>query len=546
MKDLIVDVKLWGQLVGSLVWDSSVDTGVFEYAPDFRRSGLEVSPLMMPLSQSNRPLSFPANKTECFKGLPGMIADSLPDKFGDQIITEWFSRQGLSLSEVTPLEKLSYIGQRGMGALEFEPSKASPLLNESSEIYIDELTKLAEEIFTQRESFKARLIQQDKTILDILRVGTSAGGAKPKAIIAYNEETNEVRSGQVKAPAGFGYWLLKFDGVTYSEHDSVTENQKGIGNVEYAYYRMARDCGIEMSESRLLTEKDYHHFMTRRFDRDADGNKLHMQTVAALAHLDRDRRHSYEEIFSIIRKMGLSMDSSVQLFRRMVFNVAARNNDDHTKNFSFLMSRDGKWSLAPAYDLCYSYKPGGRWIGQHQLSLNGKQDGFSRQDLITVGDRMGIKQPTSIIDQVVEIVSRWQAYASECGVMESHEREIMDNLIIKELSREKYKEIEDVSSQKMSLSPQGTQFLADIATRLTNSRYPGKELSEKEKERIREIFSPFESTKDREDILDGVWELAEKNPETNKAGKWLSDAKEVLHEIAVGDDGPKRSPGLKV
>ena len=430
MEDLVVDVKLWGRLVGSLVWDAASGMAVFEYDSTFRRNGVELAPLTMPLSLGNRPFSFPTNRTECFKGLPGLIADALPDKFGNQIITEWFTRQGLPVDEITPLERLCYVGQRAMGALEFEPSRASALLNESTEIYIDELTRLAEDIFTKREVFQERLFQEDKTILDILRVGTSAGGAKPKAIIAYNDQTNEVRSGQVKAPDGFSYWLLKFDGVTYSEHESITESPKGIGNVEYAYYKMAQQCGIEMAECQLLTEGDNHHFMTRRFDRTDKGEKIHMQTVAGLAHLDRDQRHSYEEIFGIIRRMNLPMEASIQLFRRMVFNVVARNNDDHTKNFSFLMDQQGHWELAPAYDLCYSYKPGGKWIGQHQLSLNGKQDGFTRQDLLSVGERMGIRRCNEIVDEVTDVVCQWHSIAQDCGVRESHINEIKRNLIL--------------------------------------------------------------------------------------------------------------------
>lgn len=430
MENLIVDVKLWGHLVGSMVWDTTTGMAVFEYDSSFRRDGIELAPLVMPLSLGNRPFSFPSNRTECFKGLPGLIADALPDKFGNQIITEWFTRQGLPVGDITPLERLCYVGQRAMGALEFEPSKASPFLNESTEIYIDELTRLAEDIFTKRESFQERMFQEDKTILDILRVGTSAGGAKPKAIIAYNEQTNEVRSGQVKAPEGFSYWLLKFDGVTYSEHGSITENPRGIGNVEYAYYKMAQACGIEMAECRLLTEGDNHHFMTRRFDRTDKGEKIHMQTVAGLAHLDRDQRHSYEELFGIIRKMSLPMEASIQLYRRMVFNVMARNNDDHTKNFSFLMDQHGLWRLAPAYDLCFSYKPGGRWTGQHQLSLNGKQDDFTRQDLLTVGERMGIRRCNEIIEEVAEAVSCWKKIALDCGVKNSHIQEIEKSLLL--------------------------------------------------------------------------------------------------------------------
>lgn len=433
MKDLIVDVKLWGQLVGSLVWDYGNEMAVFEYDSAFRRNGIEPAPLTMPKSQGFRPFSFPGNKTLCFKGLPGMIADALPDKFGNQIITEWFARQGLPAEQITPLERLCYIGQRAMGALEFEPSKASEQLNVSTEIYIAELTRLAEEIYTKRASFQERMYQQDKTILDILRVGTSAGGAKPKAIIAYNDKTHEVRSGQVQAPEGFGYWLLKFDGVTFSEHDAIVENPRGVGNIEYAYYKMAEDCGIDMSESRLLEEEGHFHFMTRRFDRTGSGGKIHCQTVAGLAHLDRDQRHSYEEIFGIVRKMGLPMEASEQLYRRMVFNVVARNHDDHTKNFSFLMNKDGQWRLAPAYDLCYSYNPTGRWTSHHQLSLNGKQDGFTKIDLLLVGERMGIYHYRSVVEEIIENVSQWKSVAAECGVIQQHIDEIDRNLLYDKL-----------------------------------------------------------------------------------------------------------------
>lgn len=430
MENLIVDVSIWGMKVGALVWDDAAGMAVFEYDSKFRRSGLELAPLTMPLAMGNRPFSFPTNRTECFKGLPGLIADSLPDKFGNQIITEWFTRQGLPVGEITPLERLCYIGQRGMGALEFKPNKASAQLNESTEIYIEELTKLAEDIFTKRETFQERMYQEDKTILDILRVGTSAGGAKPKAIIAYNEQTGEVRSGQVRAPKGFGYWLLKFDGVTYSEHGSIMENPKGIGNVEFTYYQMAKACGIEMTECRLLDEGDNHHFMTRRFDRTNDGEKTQMLTAAGLAHLDRDQRHSYEEIFGIVRQMNLPMEASVQLFRRMVFNVVARNNDDHTKNFSFLMDSNGRWRLAPAYDLCYSYNPDSRWVSRHQLSLNGKQDDFTRNDLLVVGEKMGIRQCGEIVDEIVDVVAQWKRFATNCGVRDSHISEIDKNLIL--------------------------------------------------------------------------------------------------------------------
>ncbi|MBR6590881.1 MAG: type II toxin-antitoxin system HipA family toxin [Bacteroidaceae bacterium] len=430
MDELIVDVRLWGQLVGSLYWDSDKEAAVFEYERGFLRNGWEVSPLVMPLSKGQSPQQFLQNRNKCFSGLPGMVADSLPDAFGNQIINEWFVSKGLPMQEITPLDRLCYVGKRAMGALEFEPSRHVEGLDESSIVYLHELTALAESVFAERTDFQDKLQQSDKSVIDILKVGTSAGGAKPKAIIAYNDETGEVRSGQVEAPEGFGYWLLKFDGGRYAEHSQLSDNPRGIGNIEYAYYLMAKECGIRMSECRLLSDGEQSHFMTRRFDRTAKGDKLHMQTLAGLAHLDRDQRHSYEQIFEILRKMKFGMPEREQIYRRMVFNVVMRNHDDHTKNFSFLMDRRGKWSLAPAYDLCYSYSPNGRWTSRHQLSLNGKQDGFERKDLLDVARNVGINGAEQIIEQIVHVASLWEQYADEAGVPVSFVRSIQKELLL--------------------------------------------------------------------------------------------------------------------
>ena len=430
MDELIVDVRLWGQLVGSLYWDSDKEAAVFEYERGFLRNGWEVSPLVMPLSKGQSPQQFLQNRNKCFSGLPGMVADSLPDAFGNQIINEWFVSKGLPMQEITPLDRLCYVGKRAMGALEFEPSRHVEGLDESSIVYLHELTALAESVFAERTDFQDKLQQSDKSVIDILKVGTSAGGAKPKAIIAYNDETGEVRSGQVEAPEGFGYWLLKFDGGRYAEHSQLSDNPRGIGNIEYAYYLMAKECGIRMSECRLLSDGEQSHFMTRRFDRTAKGDKLHMQTLAGLAHLDRDQRHSYEQIFEILRKMKFGMPEREQIYRRMVFNVVMRNHDDHTKNFSFLMDRRGKWSLAPAYDLCYSYSPNGRWTSRHQLSLNGKQDGFERKDLLDVARNVGINGAEQIIEQIVHVASLWEQYADEAGVPVSFVCSIQKELLL--------------------------------------------------------------------------------------------------------------------
>ncbi len=427
MSELVVNVSLWGKPIGALSWDTSRGVAYFEYEPNFVRNPLPVSPIKMPVAKGV--FSFAENRNNCFRGLPGLIADSLPDRFGDQIISEWFQTMGRPLETVTPLERLCYVGKRSMGALEFEPSLSTLGLDESTEIFVDDLVKLAESVFRDREKFREKLVQQDKTLYDILRVGTSAGGAKPKAIIAYNESTGEVRSGQVPAPKGFEYWLLKFDGVSYREHDSITEIPRGIGNVEYAYYKMALRAGIRMSESRILEDSSGCHFMTKRFDRKCDGSKLHMQTLAALAHLDRDTRHSYEDAFAVMRKLGLDAKADEDIFRCMVFNVLAKNNDDHTKNISFLMDESGIWKLAPAYDLCYANNPRSRWISRHQMSVNMKQENITRDDLKAVAERVGIRKYAGIIDQVENAVACWNEIAKDCGVRENHREEISRELL---------------------------------------------------------------------------------------------------------------------
>ncbi len=430
MNELIVDVKLYGKKVGLLSWNEKRGLAEFQYYPEFFKSGLDVSPIIMPLKSSMRDFvyTFPNNRNNCFHGLPGMIADSLPDKYGNEIIDSWFAAHGIAETNVTPLDRLCYVGERAMGALEFYPSKDIKELNESTILRMDSLVQLADKVFKDRAAFRESIIQEDKNILDILKIGTSAGGAKPKAIVAINEQTNEIRSGQVKAPKGFTYWLLKFDGTTFNENGSKIYHPKGIGNIEYAYYKMATHCGIKMTESKLLEEGDSFHFMTKRFDRTDNGDKIHMQTLAAIAHYDRDSLHSYESAFRIMRKIGLNYNEMEQFFRRMVFNVVARNHDDHTKNHSFLMDSSGSWKLAPAYDLCYSYSPTGKWTAVHQMSINGKQDEFTRNDLSLVGKMMDIKNADSIIGEIVDTISQWSKYAKECGVRSEHTAIIEKNL----------------------------------------------------------------------------------------------------------------------
>ena len=423
-------VTLWGNDVAAVIWDKEKEIAVIEFFESFVNERLDIAPLMMPrddLLRGDRIFSFPALKTKTFKGLPGLLADALPDDYGNSVIDEWFAVKGMTAS-VTPLDRLSYIGKRGMGALEFEPATNRKELNESSRIEIEEMTELAQQILNQRESFVAKLHNGNKAIKDILRVGTSAGGAKPKAIIAYNEITKEVRSGQVKAPKGFDYWLLKFDGV---EDNKLKDNPMGIGRIEYAYYRMAMDCGIMMTECRLLHEGEYAHFMTKRFDRTKTYEKIHTQTLCAIAHFDRDERYAYEQVFQTMRRLNLPYTDMEQMYRRMVFNVVARNHDDHTKNHSFIMSKSGHWSLAPAYDLCYSYSPSGKWTSQHQLSLNGKRDNFVKDDLLQVAEKADVKNAKEIIQQIIDVVSQWEIYAKAADVKPEHATSIQQTLRIK-------------------------------------------------------------------------------------------------------------------
>jgi serine/threonine-protein kinase HipA len=417
--ETILKVRLWDKDVAVVNWNKEKEFATMEFFDSFINENMDIAPLFMPLEtlrRGDKIFSFPSHKNKTFKGLPGLLADSLPDDYGNSIIDEWFAIKQLSV-QITPLDRLSYIGKRAMGALEYEPATDIPALNESAQVEIEELTKLAKNILNQREEFSVKLTEDNQNFINILRVGTSAGGAKPKAIIAINETTGEIRSGQVKVPEGFSYWLLKFDGV---EGGKINDNPLGIGRIEYAYYKMALDCGIKMSECHLLEENEHAHFMTKRFDRDNNGEKLHTQTLCALAHFDRDERFSYEQMFQTMRRLFLPYSETEQMFRRMIFNVVARNHDDHTKNHSFIMNKQGEWSLAPTYDLCYSYAPSGKWTSQHQLSLNGKRDDFKWEDLLAIAKKTDIKNASQIIQEIVAVVSNWEEYAKKADVKKEY------------------------------------------------------------------------------------------------------------------------------
>lgn len=410
----LANVFIWDTPVGTVGWDSALHVAFFEYDDKFKKQNLELAPLMMPIS-GQQIYSFSGLSEETFQGLPGLLADSLPDYFGNAVINAFLRAQGRPENSFDPVEKLCYIGKRGMGALEFKPALSR--VRKSQKLNVNALSQLATEIMQKRESFKVSLDDKKSAFHDILQVGSSAGGARPKAVIAWNPETNEVYSGQVEAPAGCDYWLLKFD---------VQKDGKSYGRIEYAYYLMAKAAGIQMSECRLLEDHDCAHFMSKRFDR-LNGEKLHIQTLCAMRHMDYNNpvANSYEQAFDTMEKLKLLPDEKAQLFRRMVFNAVVRNHDDHTKNISFLMTRDGVWRLAPAYDMAWAYKPGSKWTGQHQMSINGKHDGFSTEDFIAVAKHFDIFKPQEIINTVCEAALAFGDFAGEAGVPDDIVKQMM-------------------------------------------------------------------------------------------------------------------------
>jgi serine/threonine-protein kinase HipA len=429
----VAEVRLWGRTIGAVSMEEGARIAAFQYDPAFLASGIELAPISMPLSRQI--YQFPSLPEVSFHGLPGLLADSLPDKFGHALIDAWLATQGRRPESFNAVERLCYIGVRGMGALEFAPSKGPPL-RRSAKVHVDELVKLASEVLTHRSSLQVSFApgRRHEGLQEMLRVGTSAGGARAKAIVAWNRNTNEVRSGQVKAPPGFDYWLLKFDGVSANK-DKELEDPKGYTVIEYAYALMAADAGIEMSECVLMEEGGRRHFMTRRFDRLSDGGKLHMQSLATLAHFDFNSAgaYSYEQAFDLINRLGLSMQAREQQFRRMIFNVVGRNQDDHVKNIAFLMDKAGAWSLSPAFDVTYAYNPTGLWTSRHQMTINGKTDDFTREDFKTVAQVAGLKRGKheAILAEVMDTVGEWPSYANTAGVSGSQRDQISRTLRLK-------------------------------------------------------------------------------------------------------------------
>ena len=418
-------VRMFGMRVGTFTWDSKYNVARFEYDSSFADSKLEPSPVVMPV-QPGRVYSFGTLNWDTFNGLPGMLADALPDTYGRALFERWLALTGRTSGN--PVESLCFLGKRCMGALEFEPA----ISNDSDrdlKVEIDSLVKVAGEALSKKEALETNLNEDKKTaIAEILRLGTSAGGQRAKAIIAYNKSTGEVRSGQIEAPEGFDYYLIKLDGVSAQAGFKETDN---YGRLEYSFAKLVRECGIEMTECSLVEENGRAHFLTKRFDRVA-GGKIHMQTLCGIAHFDHriHRAYSYEQAFNVMRRLKLSYAEANEMFRRMVFNVVVRNQDDHTKNMSFLMGQDGKWNLSPAYDMMYAYNPDGAWTSTHQMSINGKYDEIGRADLLAFAGANNIKNAAEIIDQVCECASRWPEIARNCGVPEQMIQMIVPKMLL--------------------------------------------------------------------------------------------------------------------
>lgn len=424
----ITEIKLWGRTIGAISLEEGRDYASFEYDPEFvRNSNIEVAPLMMPRRQGI--YQFPNLSLNTFHGLPGLLADSLPDKFGTAVIDAWLATQGRRAGSFNAVERLCYIGKRGMGALEFLPA-TGPGLKESKNLEIAALVHLASEILSQRNKLQTSFKNKEAAFNDILRISTSAGGARAKALIAWNPTTHEIRSGQIHAGEGFEYWLIKFDGVSHNK-DKEGDDPQGYGAIEYAYSLMAKAAGIAMSDCRLEEEDGRQHFMTRRFDRLPNGEKLHMQSLGALAHFDFNLAgaYSYEQAFFVMRQLGLSASAREELFRRMVFNIIARNHDDHVKNIGFLMDKNGLWSLSPAFDVTYSFNPNGAWTGSHQMTMNGKREGLNESDFYVCAKSALLKRGRAkeILVEVIDAVKQWSKYAAQAKVQKTWQEVIQQN-----------------------------------------------------------------------------------------------------------------------
>ncbi|PJE48119.1 MAG: toxin HipA [Sediminibacterium sp.] len=423
-------IRIWDNIVGAISWDPQRGIAYFEYEPSFLNNLWDLSPIKMSTNNARgRIFSFPELiRNNTFKGLPGLLADVLPDKYGNELINIWLNKNGRPADSMNPVELLCFIGKRGMGALEFEPVISGAFVK-STKIEVSQLIEIAQAILSKKQLFKVKLSNDDaKALSDILKIGTSAGGARAKAVIAFNQNTGEVKSGQADVSKGFEHWLIKFDGVT----DAEIGVSNGYGRVEMAYHLMAKQAGIQMMECRLYEESGRAHFLTKRFDREKNNQKLHVQSFCALNHFDFNEvsSFSYEQLFQTMRSLRLPYPEAEQLFRRMAFNVMARNCDDHTKNFSFIMNQAGDWRLAPAFDICHAYRPNSIWVSQHALSVNGKRNNISKDDLLILAKNMNIKKAPAILNQINSTVKSWKDFATETKVKPKLRDAIGETLVL--------------------------------------------------------------------------------------------------------------------
>lgn len=408
-----IDVWLWGHFVGAAALDPTLGFYVFAYDRDFAKTGIEPAPLQMPVADDERTFVFPTLPVDTYRRLPAMLADALPDDFGNALIDRWLADRGVPREAITALDRLAYMGKRSMGALEFKPQRG-PATRKATAIELGELVGVA------RQALRGTWHDDDSTaatLRSIIEVGTSAGGARAKAVVAWNPTTQELRSGQLDAPPGFEHWLLKFDGVG---QDRELGSSQDYGRIEFAYHRMARAAGITMADCRLLEENGRAHFMTRRFDRDGQNERHHVQTLCGMAHLDFRRRgaNSYAQLFLTMRELGLPREDLLEALRRMAFAVMARNCDDHTKNTSFLLRRGQRWRLAPAYDVTFAHNPRGEWTSQHLMSVNGRFRDITADDLLADADRFGLGEGKAILAQVRTALAKWREFAHAAGVAE--------------------------------------------------------------------------------------------------------------------------------
>jgi serine/threonine-protein kinase HipA len=418
-----VEVRLWEQRIGAVALDPEYGFYAFRYTPELQASGVEPAPLFMPATE-DRTFLFTDLPVETYKRLPAMLADALPDDFGNALINRWMLDRGIRAADVTAIDRLAYMGNRAMGALQFKPERG-PARHAAIAVEMSEL------VATARKALHGDFAGDDHAqaaLRHIIDVGTSAGGARAKAVIAWNPDTREIRSGQFDAPPGFESWLLKFDGVG---KDLDLGASQDYGRIEYAYHLMATAAGINMTTCRLLEENGRAHFMTRRFDRGEGNSRHHIQTLCAMAHLDFKRKgaNSYAQLFDTLIRLNLPYEQTEEAFRRMVFNVMARNCDDHTKNFAFRLRHGQPWELAPAYDVTFAHSPTSEWTAQHLMSVNEKFKDFVEEDLLAEADRFAIGSARRVIEQVREAIGQWSSFANRAGVKTSEMQRIQRQLL---------------------------------------------------------------------------------------------------------------------